>query len=78
MIYEAFKDQLLTLLKAPRRPPDPPAGSESSIQTFRADPNFLKLRLILWGGGFGVGMLLEVLMIVSPIHSAPCPTSRSM
>ncbi len=63
-MYEAFKDQLLSLLKAPTRPPDPPAGSESSIQVFRADPNFLKLRLMLWGGGFAVGMLLEVLMIV--------------
>ena len=64
MIYETFKDRLLALLKAPTRPPDPPAGSESSIRTFRADPNFLKLRLILWGGGFALGMLLEVIMIV--------------
>ncbi len=64
MIYKAFKDPLLTLLKAPRQPPDPPAGSENSVQIFRADPNFLKLRLIVWGSGFAVGMLLEVLMIV--------------
>ncbi len=64
MIYEAVKDRLLALLKAPTRPPDPPAGSEGSVQTFQADPNFLKLRLILWGGGFAVGMLIEVLMIV--------------
>ena len=63
-MYDAFKDQLLSLLKAPTRPPDPPAGSESSVQVFRADPNFLKLRLMLWGGGFAVGILLEVLMIV--------------
>ncbi len=59
MIYEAIKDQLLALLKAPMRPPDPPAGSENSVQTFQADPNFLKLRLIVWGGGFAVGIFIE-------------------
>ena len=64
MIYEAIKDQLLALLKAPMCPPDPPAGSENSVQTFQADPNFLKLRLIVWGGGFAVGIFIEVLMIV--------------
>lgn len=64
MIYEAIKGTLLRLIKAPMHPPDPPAGSQGSVQTFRADPNFLKLRLIVWGGGFAMGMLVEVLMII--------------
>ena len=64
MIYEAVKGRLLPLLKAPTHPPDPPAGSHGSVQTFRAHPNFLKLRLIVWGGGFAMGILAEVLMII--------------
>jgi len=64
MIYDRVRDRLLALLKAPTTPPDPPAGSHGSVQTFRADPNFLKLQLIVWGGGFAMGMLAELLMII--------------
>ncbi len=68
MIYEAVKDTLLSLIKAPTTPPDPPAGSHGSVQTFKADPNFLKLQLIVWGSGFAMGMLAELLMIIFIPH----------
>jgi len=55
VIYEQIRDELLTLLKAPRQPPDPPAGSRESVQVFRAAPNFLRYQVIMWGVGFGVG-----------------------
>ncbi|MHC4416521.1 MAG: PH domain-containing protein [Planctomycetota bacterium] len=67
MIYERLKDGLLDLLKAPRHPPDPPAGTPESVQIFRAAPNFLKLRLIVWLGGFAVGILGE-LVFVAVMH----------
>ncbi len=68
MIYDRFRDRLLALLKAPTTPPDPPGGSQGSARTFRADPNFLKLQLIVWGGGFAMGMLAELLMIIFIPH----------
>ena len=68
MIYRAVKNRLLPLIKAPMHPPDPPAGSRGSVQTFQADPNFLKLRLLVWGGGFAMGMLVELLMIIFLPH----------
>jgi membrane protein YdbS with pleckstrin-like domain len=64
MIYEALKGRLLELIKAPTEPPEPPAGSKGSIQTFRADPNFLKLRLIVWGVGFAGAILGEIIFIL--------------
>ena len=57
MIYERFKDRLLTLLKAPKQPPDPPAGSRGSVQIFRAAPNFLKYQMVVWGAGFVAGIV---------------------
>jgi len=39
------------VLKLFKVPPEPelPTGSPGSVRTFRAAPNFLKLRLLLWG-----------------------------
>ena len=63
MIYEQVKDGLLTVLRAPRHPPDPPAGSRESVQVFRAAPNFLRYQIIMWGAGFGLGIFLELIML---------------
>ena len=63
MIYDQIKDWLLTVLRAPRQPPDPPAGSRESVQVFRAAPNFLRYQIIMWGAGFGGGILLELIML---------------
>ncbi|MHC4129767.1 MAG: hypothetical protein ACYSUA_16695 [Planctomycetota bacterium] len=64
MIYEQIRDELLTFLKAPRQPPDPPAGSRESVQVFRAAPNFLRYQVVVWGAGFALGILAEVIFIV--------------
>ncbi len=63
MIYKRIRKGLLRLLKAPEHPPDPPAGSPESVRIFRAAPNFLKLRMLVWGAGFAAGLLGEVAYI---------------
>ncbi len=63
MIYELVKDRLLALIKAPKHPPEPPAGSQGSIQTFRAAPNFLKIQLIVWGLGFAGAIVGELIFL---------------
>ncbi len=63
MIYQAIKSRLFALIKAPTEPPDPPAGSQGSIQTFRASPNFLKMQLIVWGLGFAGAILGEIIFL---------------
>ena len=63
MIYEAIKDRLFSLIKAPTHPPDPPAGSQGSIQTFQAAPNFLKIQLIIWGLGFAGAIVGELIFL---------------
>ena len=44
---EQLKSLLLRWLKVPPEP-EAPAGSAGSVKTFRASPNFYKLKLILW------------------------------
>lgn len=60
MIYERIRDQLLWLLQAPLAPPDPPAGSEASVQVFRAVPAYLRLQVILWAVGFAAAICFEI------------------
>ena len=61
MIYERFKTALFLVLRAPRQPPDPPAGSAGSVETFRAAPNFLTYQMVRWGLGFAGAVLAEVI-----------------
>ena len=63
MIYETFKTRLFSLIKAPTHPPEPPAGSQGSIQTFRAAPNFLRIQLIVWGLGFAGAIIGELIFL---------------
>jgi membrane protein YdbS with pleckstrin-like domain len=64
VIYEQIKDGLLTVLRAPRQPPEPPAGSQESVQIFQAAPKFLTYQIVMWGAGFTVGIFLELLLLV--------------
>jgi membrane protein YdbS with pleckstrin-like domain len=64
VIYEQIKDQLLTLISAPRRPPEPPAGSTGSVQIFRAAPNFLRYQIVLWGLGFTAAFIGGGVLVV--------------
>jgi membrane protein YdbS with pleckstrin-like domain len=63
VIYEQIRDQLLTLLMAPREPPEPPAGSRGSVQVFRAAPNFLRYQMVVWGLGFAAATLFAIVML---------------
>ncbi len=59
-MYKRIRDRLLRLLQAPQGPPDPPAGSEASVQVFRAVPAYLRLQIILWGFGFAAAIGFEI------------------
>ena len=65
MIYDRIRNRLLELLRAPKHPPDPPPGTQDSVQVFRAAPNFLRFQLIVWGAGFAMGVAAELLLISS-------------
>lgn len=64
MIYAALKSTLLTLLQAPKNPPEPPAGSPGSVRTFRAAKNFLRIRLLLLASGLLVALAFEAPFIL--------------
>ena len=59
-MYSPVKDFALRLLKAPRQPPDSPAGSHETMRVFRASPNYLIYRLL----GFGVLALLLTMVLL--------------
>ncbi len=74
-MYEALKDILLELLRAPGEPPSPPAGTHASLQIFRASPNYLRyqfaiLTVLMGAVGlvlFGLGI---VLLVNEPFYGA--------
>lgn len=71
MIYEAFKSQLLALLKAPAAPPEPPAaGSAESVRTFRAAPSYLtfQVAMVLIGGALSLFVELVAMLVVHQIE----------
>lgn len=47
-MYSALKGALLRFLKVPSEP-DPPAGHEGTLRTFRAAPSYFRYKLALWG-----------------------------
>ncbi len=65
MIYNRIRNRLLELLRAPKHPPDPPPGTQDSVQVFRAAPNFLRYQVIIWGAGFAMGVTAELFFISS-------------
>jgi membrane protein YdbS with pleckstrin-like domain len=59
-MYELLKDLVLDLLRCPKAPPDPPAGSHDSVRIFRAAPAYLHYRLL----GLWIGLAFFVLVVV--------------
>jgi len=47
-MFTPFRSAVLKLFKVPPEP-ELPAGSPGSVRTFRAAPNFFKLKLLFWG-----------------------------
>ncbi|HUT23189.1 MAG TPA: PH domain-containing protein [Sumerlaeia bacterium] len=59
-MYELLKDLVLDLLRCPKAPPDPPAGSHDSVRIFRAAPAYLHYRLL----GLWIGLTFFVLVVL--------------
>jgi len=69
MLYSALRNVALRLMKVPLDPPEAPAGSQGSVQIFRASPRYLSYRLlgywllfgVLWlcWLGFGIAVVIE-------------------
>lgn len=58
-MYEPLKDFLLDLLRAPKEPPAPPAGTHESVQIFRASPQFLRYQYV----GLGLFAIAAAIVI---------------
>lgn len=61
-MFAPFRNAVIKLFKVPPEP-ELPAGSPGSVRTFRAAPNFFKLKLLIWGarqvaGLFGLTIFL--------------------
>jgi membrane protein YdbS with pleckstrin-like domain len=48
-VYAALRDLLLRFLRVPSGPPEPPAGTPTSLQVFRASQRYLTYRLLALG-----------------------------
>lgn len=62
-MFDHVKSRLLPLLRIPPEPAAP-AGAPGSLRTFRAAPNYYRLRLILWGFGQVAGFIGLVIALV--------------
>ena len=62
-----FPQVRAAVLKLFKVPPEPelPAGSPGSVRTFRAAPNFFKLRLLVWGARQAAALAGLVVFIVA-------------
>jgi uncharacterized membrane protein YdbT with pleckstrin-like domain len=69
LIYESLRSFALTVLRAPKDPPEPPAGTHASIEVFRASPRFLTYRLLLFFIGLGLASVLVVGFAISALAS---------
>jgi len=57
-MYGLIKDVALRVMKAPTKPPEPPAGSHDAVQIYRASPRYLTYRLLVFWLIFTAGWLL--------------------
>ena len=74
MLYEACKGLVLSVMKTPGEPPDPPAGSHASVQVFRASPRYLSYRMLgFWIGMGFLGLVWSVLVIAGSIAEEIAP-----
>ncbi len=74
MLYQALKEPLLSLLRAPDHPPEPPLGSPGSAEIFRASPRYLTLQLIQHFGSLGSALAFELVawaMMPPPAELVP-------
>jgi membrane protein YdbS with pleckstrin-like domain len=74
-MFTPFRSAVLKLFKVPPEP-ELPAGSPGSVRTFRAAPNFFKLKLLVWGARQAAALAgLVVLIVVWQVAASGVPRS---
>lgn len=68
-MYDGLKSSLLRLLKVPSEP-DPPAGHEGTLRTFRAAPSYFRYKLALWGIGQFFTFIALIFLVVGFVASS--------
>jgi membrane protein YdbS with pleckstrin-like domain len=72
-MYSLFKDLALGIMKAPTRPPEPPAGSHDQTQIYRASPSFLTYRMLGFWLIFGANWLIPWGLILVGLATRETP-----
>lgn len=70
-MYDALKGTLLSLLKMPSGPPDPPPGSGGDVRTFRASRKYLYLQFIPFGFALTVFVLADGIATIVLMQTKP-------
>ena len=63
-MFSHIRSAVIKLFKVPPEP-ELPAGSPGSVRTFRAAPNFFKLRLLIWGARQLAGVFGLIVVLVA-------------
>jgi membrane protein YdbS with pleckstrin-like domain len=72
-MYMLFKDLALRVMKAPTRPPDPPAGSHDAVQVYRASPRYLTYRLLGFWLVFAASWMIPWSLVAGGVVAAEPP-----
>jgi membrane protein YdbS with pleckstrin-like domain len=72
-MYTLFKDFALHIMKAPTRPPEPPAGSHEHTQIYRASPKFLTYRMLGFWLIFGANWLIPWGILLTGLATGETP-----
>lgn len=62
MSYALLRNPLLRIIKAPEEPPPIPPGATPIAEPFHASRRYLFHQLVIWGSGFAMGILVELLL----------------
>ncbi|MBL8859795.1 MAG: PH domain-containing protein [Planctomycetes bacterium] len=65
-MYSALKSLVLSFLRLPQKPPDPPKDGYGTVQVFRASRRWLTYRMVLFWIGAG---MLELFALIAGIAS---------
>lgn len=69
-VYSLLKGLLLSWLRTPEEPPDPPRGDPASVETFRASPKFLRYQLLLFAIRQIPGALISLVIAIGMFAGA--------
>jgi membrane protein YdbS with pleckstrin-like domain len=72
-MYTLFRNLALRIMKAPTKPPDPPAGTGSDVLVYRASPKFLTYRMLGFWIIFSFLWMVEAVLILAGIVTGEGP-----